>query len=71
VQALVFEQRLNDQLARVPEFDNARKQPLLFFAEVPDSLVCEEKNDVAEAADSEVSAARWRRRASTSAWWWS
>jgi hypothetical protein len=45
VQALVFEQRLDEQLARLLELEDARKQQLLFLAEVPDGLVGEEAQE--------------------------
>lgn len=45
MQALVFEQRLDEQLARLVELEDARKQQLLFLAEVPDGLVGEEAQE--------------------------
>lgn len=45
VQALVFEQRLHEQLARLLELDHARKQQLLLVAEVRDGFAGEEAQE--------------------------
>jgi hypothetical protein len=45
VQALVFEQGLDEQLARLVELDDTREQQLLLLAEVPDGFGGEEAQE--------------------------